>query len=616
MKKNVLLVLFIFGYLHCFAKIEVKKVEPENWWIDMKNPNLQLMVYGENISSTVPEIDYPGVEIKQVQRVENQNYLFLDLYIDSNTKSGDFDIVFKDGKKTKAKYKYQLLERNKKAKIHQGFDASDVVYLALPDRFANGDISNDSTNDTKEEADRNNPDGRHGGDLQGVINHLDYISDMGFTALWLNPFLENNQSAYSYHGYAISDIYKVDPREGTNELFVELVDKAHDKDVKVIMDMIFNHWGIGHWMMEDLPEQSWINQHDTFVRSNFRSPVISDPYASQHDRDKMLAGWFDTNMPDLNQRNPLMATYLIQNTIWWIEYSGIDGIRVDTQPYAFKEFMSDWTQAVLNEYPSFNIVGETWLQKIPITAYFQGGKQNKDGYDSHMPCVMDFPMCFALNNAFKEDEGWTTGLAQLYYVLAQDFEYADPSKLFIFPDNHDLNRYFESQEHDFNRVKMGLAFLFTTRGIPQIYYGTEILMDGKEEEGHGYIRKDFPGGWPGDEVNAFTGEGLSEQQKEAQLFVKNILNWRKNSHVIHSGKLMQFLPEDETYVMFRYNDDNAVMLILNNNDEQSKDLDTSRFNEILKDYTSGKEIISGDQITDLSTIHISPKSALIIELNR
>jgi glycosidase len=321
-------------------------------------------------------------------------------------------------------------------------------------------------------------------------------------------------------------------------------------------------------------------------------------------------------MPDLNQKNPLLATYLIQNTLWWIEYAGLDGIRVDTQPYPYKEFMADWAKAVMAEYPTFNIVGEAWLQKILITSYFQGGAKNKDGYDSHMPAVTDFPMFNAINAAFNQNEGWTDGLAQLYYVLAQDFAYANPSNLVIFPDNHDLNRYYESMNKDFNKYKMGLAFLLTTRGIPQIYYGTEILMDGQEHQGHGFIRKDFPGGWAGDTINAFTGDGLSPQQKEAQAFVRNLLNWRKNNEVIHKGKLVHFLPNEGVYVMFRHTEDQAVMLVLNNNNEQAKELDTNRYREILSQYKSGTEIISGTALGDLTKISIPAKSAMIIELSK
>ncbi|MBI9066788.1 MAG: glycoside hydrolase family 13 protein [Salinivirgaceae bacterium] len=614
MKKFTLILICLLTTSFVFSAVNLKRVEPMNWWVGMKNQNLQLLVYGEDISTTIPKLTYSGVTLNEVIKVENPNYLFLDLTIAKNTIPGKFNIEFTLGKKIVDTYEYELKERNNKENIHQGFDASDVIYLLMPDRFSNGNPDNDSTDDTAEKVDRENPDGRHGGDLQGVINHLDYIQETGFTALWLNPFLENNQEKYSYHGYAISDLYKTDPRHGSNEKFVELVDKAHEKELKIIMDMIFNHCGIAHWFIQDLPMQDWIHQHAEFTRSNFRAPTVSDPYASDYDRNKMLTGWFDKNMPDFNQNNPLLATYLIQNSIWWVEYSGIDGIRVDTQPYPYKEFMAKWSKAVMDEYPEFNIVGEAWLQKIAITAYFQKDAANKDGYNSNMPALTDFPMYFALAKAFNENEGWSEGMARLYYILAQDFSYADPNNLLIFPDNHDLNRYYETMGKDINKYKMGLAFILTTRGIPQIYYGTEILMDGQEHEGHGQIRKDFPGGWEGDTTNAFTKEDRTVEQNEAYNYVSTILNWRKNNEVIHSGKLKHFLPEDGIYVMFRYTEDDAVMVILNNNNTDDKTLKTDHFAEILNQYTSGKEITTGLELKDLSTIQIKAKSAMIIDL--
>lgn len=614
MKTFKLLILVLSLSSTLLAKVSIERVEPMNWWIGMKNTELQILVYGEAIATAEPTLKYDGVTIKEIKKVENPNYIFIYIDIAKTTKPGKFPIEFKQGKKTVASYEYELKARNSKSDIHQGFDASDVIYLLMPDRFANGDTSNDSHKETLEKADRTNPNGRHGGDLQGVINNLDYISNTGFTAIWLNPFLENNQPAFSYHGYAITDFYKVDPRHGTNELFVKLVDQAHTKGLKIIMDMIFNHCGTEHWFHKDLPSQDWVNQHAEFTRSNFRAPAVVDPYASEYDKQKMVTGWFDTTMPDLNQKNQLLATYLIQNSIWWIEFSGIDGIRVDTQPYPFKEFMANWSKAIMTEYPSFNIVGEAWLNKIPITAYFQKDANNADGYNSHMPAVTDFPMYNALSAAFNENEGWTEGLARLYYILAQDFEYANPNNLVIFPDNHDLNRYYENMERDIRKYKMGLAYILTTRGIPQIYYGTEILMDGKEHEGHGFIRKDFPGGWEGDAKSAFTKEGRTDEQNDAYNYVSNILNWRKNNEVILHGKVLHFLPEDGVYVLFRYTESKAVMLILNNNNDKEKEIDTLRFNEILKGYSKGQEIISNTSLSDLSKIKISAKSAMIIEL--
>ncbi|HBO75718.1 MAG TPA: alpha-amlyase [Marinilabiliales bacterium] len=616
MKLKLLVIAFLALALQVHAKTDLKKVEPMNWWVGMNNPNLQLLVYGENISLTQPVLSYQGVQVKEIHKVENPNYLFIDLVIGAETQPGKFTIEFKEGKKNVASYKYELKAKNTQPNIHKGFSSSDVVYLLMPDRFSNGDPTNDNHPETVEKANRTLPSGRHGGDLQGVINHLDYIAQTGFTALWLNPFLENNQDAFTYHGYAISDFYKVDPRYGTNALFLELVNQSHQKDIKIIMDMVFNHCGSAHWFIKDLPMKNWIHQHEAYTRSNFRAPVISDPYAAQADVEKMLTGWFDTNMPDLNQQNPFLATYLIQNTIWWVEYAGLDGIRVDTQPYSYKEFMSDWAQAVMAEYPTLNLVGEAWIQLIPNTTYFQGGAKNRDGYDSHMTCVTDFPMHDALNAAFNEKEGWTEGMAKLYITLAQDFAYQHPENLLIFADNHDLNRFYESIGHDLRKFKMAMAFMLTTRGVPQVYYGTEILMDGMEHQGHGFIRKDFPGGWMGDTIDAFSLSGLNPDQADAHHYMKTLLNWRKKNEVIHRGKLMQFIPEDGIYVTFRYTDNKAVMVVLNNNEQADKTIATHRYKEILSLYKTGKEVILGTAYSKLDSLQIPAKSALIIELNK
>ena len=608
-------ILTFLTVVSVFSKTTIQHVEPMNWWVGMNNTELQILVHAEGISITTPEIDYAGVSIKEIKKVENPNYLFIYINIEKETKPAVFNIVFKNGKKKIAEHAYELKARNSKENIQQGFDASDVIYLLMPDRFANGNTENDNMPNMYEQADRKNPNGRHGGDLKGIYNKLDYLNELGVTALWLNPFLENNQPAFTYHGYAISDFYKSDARYGTNHDFVDLVDAAHAKGLKIIMDMIFNHCGINHWWMRDLPSNDWVHQYPEFTRSNFRAPTVADPYASKVDRNKMLTGWFDKNMPDLNQKNELLATYLIQNAIWWVEFAGLDGIRVDTQPYPYKEFMAKWAKALMAEYPEFNIVGEAWLQKIPISAYFQGGANNKDGYDSHMPAITDFPLYFALTQAFNETEGWATGMARLYYILAQDFEYADPNNLVIFPDNHDLSRYYETMQHDMNKYKMGLAYILITRGIPQLYYGTEILMDGFEHEGHGFIRKDFPGGWEEDEKNLFTREGRSEEQNQAFDYLSNILNWRKSKEVVHNGELTHFLPEDGVYVMFRHNDKEAVMLVLNNSEEE-KELTTERFNEILKDYNTGFEVISKTNIDSLGILKLKSKSAQIIDLKR
>jgi glycosidase len=508
------------------------------------------------------------------------------------------------------------MEREEGSAERKGFDKTDVVYLIMPDRFANGDPSNDDMPGMLEKADRNNPDGRHGGDIKGISSHLDYIADLGVSAIWMNPLLENNNPEYSYHGYAITDFYNVDARFGTNEDYVNLVKSSHEKGLKVIMDMVFNHASIYNWLIEDLPSEDWIHQFSEYTRSNFRGSTIMDPHASDYDREKFLTGWFDHHMADLNQKNKLFANYLIQNSVWWIEYSGIDGIRIDTQPYSCKEFVTEWSSRVFQEYPEFNVVGEAWQQKESITAYFQKDAPNRDGYNSGIPSVTDFPMYFAMSKAFNERDGWTEGLAQIYYVLAQDFLYAAPEENLIFCDNHDLDRIYSSLGKNFSKWEMAMATLMTMRGIPMIYYGTEILMTGNAGDGHGFIRKDFPGGWPDDKTDAFTKEGRTKQQNEAFSFLQNLLEWRKSNDAVHFGELKHFVPSDDTYVYFRYSDDNCIMVALNNSSNAVRALDTGRFSECLAKFSYAVNVITGESIKYLDAFSLPPKSVLVLEFRK
>jgi len=418
----------------------------------------------------------------------------------------------------------------------------------------------------------------------------------------------------SYHGYACTDFYKVDARFGTNEEYRELNEELDKRGMKLIMDMIFNHCGSEHWWMHDMPMKDWINNYPDMKITTHRRTVNEDPHASEADIKAMTEGWFVPTMPDMNQNNPYLAKYLIQNSIWWTEYVGLEGIRQDTWPYPDKYMMSDWTKELMEEYPHFNVVGEEWTTNPAIVSYWQKGKLNQDGYKNYAPSMMDFPLQSAASEGFRNAESWGGGLIQIYEALANDFLYPDPYKLTIFPDNHDMSRFFVQVGEDINLLKMGVAFFLTTRGIPQIYYGTEILMrhDGSE---HGDIRADFPGGWAGDTVNGFTGEGLSDAAKDMQKYVSTIQNWRKNATMVHKGKLMHFVPENGTYTYFRYTDDAAVMVVLNKNLEE-KSIDTSRFKEVMKGYKSGKEIISGTQLTDISKITIPARSAVIVELSK
>jgi len=587
-------------------------VEPPFWWIGMKNSSVQILFHNKDkdISAWQPELKYEGVTIKDVKRVENPHYVFVTIDVGPSAKAGSIPFVFKAGKNM-VTYSYSLRPKSPEVNRIRGFNSSDVIYLIMPDRFANGDPSNDSIPGMFEGVHRDKGFSRHGGDLKGISDHLDYIKDLGFTAVWLNPVLENNQKSQSYHGYAITDLYNTDRRFGGNQAYLSLIQKCHQMGIKVIQDMIMNHIGNDHWLMHDLPEKTWIHQFPEFTRSNYRGTVISDPYRSKSDEILMSNGWFDTTMPDVDQTSPLFATYLIQNTLWWIEYAGIDGIRMDTYPYPDKEFMAKWVAEVMNEYPRFNIVGEAWLNNVTNTAYWQKDMKNRDEYQSFLPSVTDFPFCFSVPQALHEQGGWDSGLARLYNVLSQDFIYPNPNGNLTFLDNHDLTRFFLSCGKDMNKFKMGLTFLLTTRGIPQLYYGTELLMDGDGGH-HPNVRLDFPGGWKEDTRNAFTKEGRTAAQNEAFDFLKTILNWRKNEPVIHTGKLTHYVPQENIYVYFRSNEMKTVMVVMNGNAAE-KSFDAKRFQENMRGSKKGTNVLTKETV-DLSALVLKPQSALVVEL--
>jgi glycosidase len=619
MQKSLFLILFYFA-ASCPSfsqEVTLTRVEPPFWWTGFKNPGLQLLIYGKNIGKTNPSIAEPGIELKSVNRMENPDYLFLDIIISKNVQPCSFPIVFfKDGEKI-TEYHFELLKRKTGSAIRKSFDASDVIYLITPDRFSNGDPLNDNIEGYLEKTDRSNPDGRHGGDINGIMNNLDYIKDLGITAIWINPLLENNMKKYSYHGYSITDYYKIDPRFGSNDDYLALSNSIHQKGMKLIMDMVFNHCGSNHWWMTNLPSKDWLNQFPEFTRTSYRSSTVSDPYRSQYDSIRFVKGWFDVTMPDLNQHNPFVARYLIQNSIWWIEFAGLDGIRQDTYPYSFKDFMSEWDKEVLAEYPNFNIVGECWSAYPDGIAYWQKNALNRDHFNTNLPSVFDFAMYDALKTAFNEKDGWSTGISRLYEILSRDFNYPDPSHIVIFADSHDANRYLATQGQDVRKLKMAMAFILTTRGIPLVYYGTEVLLTTENDKnGDGYKRVDFPGGWVTDSINGFSGKNLSPSQLEMKQYLKGLLNWRKDKEVIHTGKLKHFVPEEGVYVYFRYDEKETVMIALNNNESEAKTLDRKKYSEFLDQFQSGKDVISGQIISDLSKITIQPKSAMIIELKK
>jgi glycosidase len=607
------------------SNTSLERVEPTNWWVNFKDTSLQLLVKENNIGNSTPSISYDGVSIEKVHKAKSQNYLFIDLKIDKNTKAGKFDIIFTFNDDTKKTHTYELEERQKPAEDYKGFDSSDAIYLITPDRFANANETNDINQNLKEiTIDRTDGYKRHGGDLQGITNHIDYIAELGFTTVWPTPVLTNDMQSGSYHGYAITDYYQVDPRFGTLEDYKKLADKLREKDMKLIMDQVANHCGLEHWWMKDLPFEDWVNNqknyedninawgNDKNINSNHRRTTNQDSYAAEIDRKGNNEGWFVFTMPDLNQRNPFMAKYIIQNSIWWIETLGLGGIRQDTYPYPDKEFMANWAGSIMNEYPNFAIVGEEWSYNPLLVGYWKKGAKNKDGYESNLKSAMDFPMQKAIVEGIKEEETWGTGLVKLYEGLANDFHYTTPKDMMVFLDNHDEHRVFTALNEDATTTKMGLSYMLMLPRIPQIYYGTEILMDDTANPGdHGLIRTDFPGGFKDDKINAFTGEGLSSEKIEMQNFVSKVLNYRKNSLAIHEGKTIHFAPFMGTYFLYRIKDDETVVHIINKNKEPIT-IDLKRYAEVGLEGKILKNIISGDEFVWGNEIELTEKGSIIL----
>jgi glycosidase len=604
---------------------EIDKVEPPNWWVGFKNTELQLLVKSPEIAKAVPHISYKGVTTESVSKGDSSNYLFLNLSISKETKPGKFNIVFRFENGEEKTHTYQLKARKKAPESYVGFNSSDAIYLITPDRFANGDATNDQIDGLLEqEVNRKHDYKRHGGDINGITNHLDYIYDLGFTAIWPSPLLTNDMKEGSYHGYAMTDFYQVDPRFGTLKEYKELALKMSEKGMKLIMDQVANHCGLEHWWMKDLPFIDWVNDQENYVKnkeswnwkktktSNHRRTSNQDIYASKIDKREMANGWFVETMPDLNQRNPFMAMYITQNSIWWIETLGLGGIRQDTYPYPDKDFMSDWAGAIMTEYPNFSIVGEEWSFNPLLVGYWQKGTKNKDGYESNLTSAMDFPMQSNIVQALNEKESWDKGLVKMYEGLANDFAYASPKDMMIFPDNHDMSRIYTQLKGDVVNTKMALSYLLCLPRIPQLYYGTEILMDDFAKPGdHGLIRTDFPGGWKGDSVNAFIGKGLSTAQKDMQDYLKKLLNFRKDSKAIHAGKTIHFAPLNGTYFLFRLIDGETVVQIINKN-EKSIIVDLQRYAEIGLKGKVVRNIITGEKTTWGNSIKLDGKGSLLL----
>jgi glycosidase len=579
----------------------------------MKNPKLQILLQGKGIGlSSVSMTPYTGISLTEVRKVSSPNYLFVYLTIGAEAKPGL--VAFKVEGKASTSFRYELKARDNKLKA-QGYTNADVLYLMMPDRFANGNPSNDSIKGMLEAgAKRKIERGRHGGDLEGAIQNLDYFNRLGVTALWHTPVQENDMPHASFHGYAITDYYAVDKRFGGNAVFIDYVQKAHAKGLKVVMDMVMNHMGTNHYWFKDMPDSSFINFWPTYTRSNFRATAVADPYASDFDKKQMVKGWFDKAMGDINEANPLVADYMIQNCIWWIEHGCIDDIRMDTYPYPDTYFMNQWATRITDEYPKLNLVGETMCDEPYLVAYFVKNHKNFNGFNSTGPSAFDFPLKKGILDGFNDDKvDYSHGLVKIYNTLAADFVYETPARNTTLLNNHDLTRVLTALKGNVNKNKMALAILLTTRGTPQLYYGEEWAMTG-DVKNDADVRKDFAGGWAGDSSNFFTNKNISATQQDMFNYYQRLLQWRKTSTVIHNGRLTQFVPDSNVYVYFRHTPSAQVMVVINAH-KHAKELKLDRFTERLKNAPSnGMDIISGAQVGLKGSLKLEPESAMIIEM--
>lgn len=591
-------------------------VEPANWWVGMNKNTITIMVHEQNIANEQIKLaKYNGVKLNKVTRTDNPNYVFLNITITDTAKAGT--LLFNSSEASQ-NFEFSLLERNKNSANRQGFTSADTLYLINPDRFANGDKQNDTVPSMLEAANPSIKGGRHGGDIQGVINALPYLNNLGVTQLWLTPVLENNMPDYSYHGYAITDFYNVDPRMGSNQLYKTLSVKAKEQGIGLVMDMVLNHFGSEHTWVKDKPTKDWINFNGEFKKgknaTSHARQTIQDPHASEYDKRQFNDGWFVETMPDLNQRQPLLSEYLIQNAIWWTEYADLSGIRVDTYSYSDKAFLSDWTKAIMQEYPNFNIVGEEWTSNPAIASYWQRGKHNQDGYTSSLPSVMDFSLQESVIQALNEEESWNTGWVKVYESLANDFLYPDTNNIMVFADNHDMSRVYTELGQDVAKTKMAMTLFLTTRGIAQMYYGTEVLLDNTPSKDHGDIRIDFPGGFKGQTRNAFTGEGLTKQQKDMHKTISTLLNFRKSSPALDKGKLVHFTPQQGVYSYARISDEQTVLVFMNKNTKElTKNIEYMQ--EVIPKNTKALNLFTHKTQVLSNTVALPAMSATVLIIN-
>ena len=650
MKKVTVLLFALLALFSCGQKFsaesvpdssdQVTRVEPLSWWAGMKTP-LQLMIQGPGISTMDLRIEGGGLKVKKVTPAENPDFIFADVEVAASAKEGIRYLVFSKYGKDLFKYPYLIRRRAEGSASRTSFTSADMVYLIMPDRFANGDPYNDDrylarvyedgsarpwkVPDILEKSDRSEPLSRHGGDIQGIIDHLDYIVDLGATAIWITPLLLDNQERESYHGYACGDYYHIDPRFGDNALYCTLVEKAHEKGLKVIMDIVTNHCGTEHWWMKDMPFHDWIHVFPEHTQMNALFSTYMDPAAAPDDRERQESGWFVPSMPDMNLDNPYLLKYFQQWAIWWVEYAGLDGLRVDTYPYNEPEPMSKWCKAVTDEYPNINIVGECWDAIIPQLAYWQKDNPNKNGFNSNLPAIMDFPLRDAMIAALCEDQvWWSEGMTRVYTVLAQDFVYHDLSNMMTFFANHDHPRTGDILQGDPRKMKLAITMLATLRGIPQLYYGDEMMfMESPKSSQDGTKRIDFPGGWSGDAKDLFTAEGRAADPQAADLFdyTSRLFNWRKNTPVIWNGKTIHYLSRknigpvnytDNTYAYYRYNDTDAVFVFINNAPEE-RALDWSRYGQFLGGKSTGRDVLTGEEVTLSDETIVPAKSSIVVE---
>lgn len=613
--KRILLLALVLICMTMSAQVKIDRIEPTDWYVGMKDPSLQLMVYGKDIRSADVKIDYPGVKIDSLVRLDSPNYLLVYLNLDG-AQPGTMKLQFTNNGKKKT-VSYVLKQRAMAGADHRGFSNADVLYLLMPDRFANGNPKNDVVKGMRDQnCDRKYPSLRHGGDLAGIQQHLDYFKQLGVTALWFTPVLENDWPAdktqnSSYHGYATTNYYKVDPRFGTNDEYKQLIAECHKQGLKVVMDMIFNHCSDYHPWNIDMPSKDWFNNPHYGLQTSYKLTPVLDPYASKVDLAETVDGWFVPSMPDLNQRNPHVIKYLIQNSEWWIETADIDGIRMDTYPYADRDAMALWMKTLDKEYPNFNTVGETWVTEPPYTAAWQ--KDSKlQKKNSYLKTVMDFSFYDKINQAKREEtDGWWNGLNRIYNSLCYDYLYANPSSVLAFLDNHDTDRFLGNTK-DSTMLKQGLALLLTMNRTPQLYYGTEILLNGTKEVTDGNVRKDFPGGFPGDTHNCFTKEGRTAAENGMFDWTSKLLHWRQGNDVIAKGKQTQFIPYKGVYVIARQYNGKSVMTIINGTRSDNK-LSVARYKEIIGSHTTAKDVITGASVDLTKDIPLTQRQSLIIE---